>query len=663
MKINENFLSKFIDDSLKSFLKKLLKFGFEAEINNKILNINIPYNRNDCLNFFGLLNYIYKKKFNTISEKSNIKSKKYNIDLSISVNINDINFCPFYSYLIFKCDKDISIPLYISDIIQNNDFILTNSIIDFLNYITFLTGQPLHLYDISKFKSEVMCLDKNLNNTNFITLNNEEISVKEDIHTMKNCNDIISLPGIVGSNLTKITKNSFNFLLESAYFNSDLIIKNSKLLSINTNSSKLFSNGINNFYILRSLKFFSQVFSNSNDVTFSRICKIHGKKIYDIKKIKLSQKKILLLLKNKYIYANLDKFLNKLNFKFKKLKKHFNIYVPVYRKDLILEDHIVSEIIKIYGYNKISTNNKYLVKNLDFIKKNNYMDLRYFFKFNGFNEIITYSFVNSKIERLFFNSDIIDINNPISNNMDVMRISLLQGLCNSFKYNENRYIDNINLFEIGKIYYCKDDKFFEKFNLSGICSENIQLVKKDFYNGFDKFFFLKSLIKILLNKFYNICDFSFKTSENIIYNKNLSLDIIFNNKTIGNIGLLNGHLCKIFDFKERVYYFDIFIEKLKREIIILNKLSKYPSIKRDISIIINNDIKYEYLISCIKNLNIKYLVKIKLINIFNIDTREKSYTFRFIFQSDEFTLKDSDINFLDFFEIGLKKFLKFRIKS
>ena len=284
----------------------------------------------------------------------------------------------------------------------------------------------------------------------------------------------------------------------------------------------------------------------------------------------------------------------------------------------------------------------------------------------GYNEIISYSFVDEKFEsRICYKEELLYIKNPLSEKMGVMRYSLLQGLIKTLRMNINRKHDDIHLFEVGNIYKNEDEFNNEIKVISGISTE-MDLIKYNFYTKKNYFFVIKKIIENICKKIYGNDIQIFKNYNNILLNKNNSAEIYINKEKIGFFGLLNQNILNYFSIKNKIYFFEIKLSFLKFNEKRYKKISKYPSVRRDLSLLINKNISYYELVSYLYKLNINILKKIKIIDIYEKDEYDinRSITFMFIFQSNKMTLTNKDINkYINIIIYNLNKDFKAILRS
>lgn len=642
MKINKHLFFKLIktEIDLNKFVNKLTLLGYESIIIDDYIDINIPYNRHDCTSLFGLFREYNKFNndifFSILENKNDIETKLYN-KRSIEINIKEKTFCPLYCYAIIKVtNKSNRLPVFLLDTLKHNNINSINNIVDILNYITLITGQPFHAYNLDSVSKKITI--SKTKNFNFKTINNEKIISDKNTIVINSDNKILALPGVIGAFDSKIYSNTENILLEAAFFNKKYIKNISLLNKIETSSSNIFSFGIDYNFTEKSFFYLLSFIKNNLDCDIIEYNKIfYDSFLPDIKKIKLEKKKINYIFNRAINIAYIRSFFKK-NFFFYENNNFFVLSIPYYRNDISFEEHLISELEKLYGYQNIfRTSFNYFV--LDKKILNRY-DFKKILTFNGFNEIISYSFVNNNIEEIFnTNKKFVYISNTISKSFNIMRPSLKQGLINCIKHNYNRQHKNIKIFECGNVYNIQNN---EKIIITEMLSYCILVDNKDIN---DNFFFLKEISEKIIYSNYNINNITFYKSKSNFFEDDLSINFYNENNVIGELGLINKNILNKISFKKNILFASILLNDTNACLInTFTELSKQPSIIRDISFIINKNISFFSVYTFISNLKIKNLIKIFFLDSFVIDNYDRSLTIRLKFNNKEKTLFEKDVD-------------------
>lgn len=654
MKIAIEEIKNWIDlkVNLKDLAYKLTKVGFESYSNEDVIDVTIPYNRQDCVNLFGLLN--------EISAVLNLPIKNYKIKSGfkeinkIKLKINDNNFYKkYYGRIINNINIKTEIPNYIKHTLLENGFKFNLNVIDIINYVSIITGQPLHAYDLCTIKKNIV-LDKLKCTKTIETLNNNTLTLLKNDYLITNGENELSIPGIIGCKYSMISEKTRSIYLESALFDFKKINNNSILNNIETYSYNLSKNNIDSHTQRTAIDFATYLIVKHLGGTYSKTT-IKQKKNNSVKQYKT----INLLKKNidKIIGINIktsliNKIFKRLKFKFEK-GKSWQIRIPIYRKDIIYEEDIIEDISRYIGYDNIDSKPYISIQQDTKIEKKDYSlinEIKATLTSIGYNEIITYSFVNSKVEYDINDKvNIVHLKNPLSEDQNVMRSSLLQGLIEKYSYNIKRNQTNLHLFELGKVFTSNINNP-EKLSLGGICSENQYFDHNGIANK-NSLFSIKNIIEQILNLTnFDISQQKIDHTNYNYFNNNESAVVKYNEKIICKFGTLNDIFLKKFDIKSKLYYFEIDLDDIDiKKVTPYSKFSKFPVVKRDLSILINKDISYIKIRAAIENLKFVQLKNINMLNIYtceNFGENIKSITLTLIFQDKEKSLKDNEVNLL-----------------
>lgn len=649
MKININVLKEWTENTIDIdlLLNDLTLIGFETCLENDNINVLIPHNRLNSTNLFSIL-----YEFSKVSDfnRKKICLEKHSYKNNIEIKIHEKTFCPLYNgIIIHNINNKIAIPLYIKNMLYDNGINFNLPIVDILNYATLIFGQPFHAYDLNKISKNIN-ITKTSKTEQVLLLNNNIITLDKNTFVVCDSVNIIAIPGVIGSHSSKIDEETTSIFLESAFFLSECVTDLSKRLNIQTRASELFKNCVNPQLTQLALVYATNLLMNILNASCSNIVEKKYCNYFPKDNIVNLRKKNVSI----FIGYNLDQYvlkncLLKLKFNIKNFKTHWKIKIPIHRTDIISEENIIAEILKIYGFNNIKEKSITTVTNYEI---DNYKELVCLKKMasllvdRGFFEIINYSFVDSDIEKkLHLNDKFIYLKNPISKNLDVMRSNLIQGLLKTAALNFNRYHNQVNLFEKGNVFFYEDKKIVTRRSLSAVYSNNDIFLNKKNYKHIN-FFILKNLVEEIFYIINSEVKLRFQKDKINYLNHDVSASIFINDKKIGLLGLVNNEALDIFSIKKPLYFFCV---DLQTENVLeqknFQKISKYPNIRRDLSIVCNENIVYETIVTHIYDLKIKILYNIELLNIFSFEEKNtKSITLRLTFQSFEQTLLDDNVN-------------------
>ncbi|QJC28970.1 phenylalanine--tRNA ligase subunit beta [Enterobacteriaceae endosymbiont of Plateumaris rustica] len=664
-------------------LNNNIKIGQDAckylQLNDNIFHINIPYNRSDCLSVMGIARDLFTKikKNNysfTFPYKFSLTKKKHNnkINVYINKNANKYNLNYFYC-IIQNINLHNEIPFLIEERLQKSGILISNNnpLLNISNYVNLELGYPVYFYDFNKIKGDIFIEEyKNTNNYSLIDETNNKISLLKNTLIIKDEKNILSIPSLIQNKKFMINVNTKNILLECFFLDPNIVKKLSNKYKTFNLFSHLYERGLDPLIqkkiVIRTIDLILKIYGGERSQIKVINTENYINNYLHLKKIKLNYIKIEQTLGFFIKIKKIFDIINKLGFKII-LKTEINciLQIPSWRYDIQIEADIIEEIIRIYGYNNIPDNhiklnltenineNFILNKNNLFFKSNDLKKIKNILINKGYNEVINYSFINPKIQTLMFPKEkFVKLYNPISIEMSIMRTSLLCGLINNIIYNQNRQQKSLRFFESGLCFKINKKLEFgisQKLMFGGIINgklheEHWSLSKKnvDFYD-------LKGDIECIFHFLGKIDKIEFRSISNISFlHPYQGSSIYLNNTLIGHIGVINPYIKSYLGINENTILFELecneILHHVKKEI---KTISNLPLNRRDISLIVKENIPFINIMEECKNSKIKQIIDINLFDVYkgiSIPKGYKSFTISFIIQDNIHTLKDHEIN-------------------
>ena len=616
-----------------------------------IFEISLTPNRADAASHLGVARDIKAVLGSSINmpDVSSFESKK---KLPIKINIIDNEACPRYSGCIIDNIKVEESPSFIKNYLTSIGLTPINNIVDITNYILHGIGQPMHAFDYDKIKSQNIQVKFAKKGNIFKTLDGVERKLHDTDLMIFDKDRPICIAGVFGGESSGITNNTKRIFLESAYFSPAYVRKSSLNHQLKTDASYRFERGTDPSLTTYALKLASLLIKKycSGEVS-SEIIDIYKDKIKN-KTFNINLNRINLLIGQKIDKSKIFDILNSLDIKTTEKGENIIVSVPPYRTDVTREADIIEEILRIYGYNKIKVSNNirgaYLSNERPSSLENNHLlKVINLLVNNGFNEITTNSLTSSRHrDNKFWNDNsTIEMINKLSDEHAILKQSLLFTGLESIKYNLNRKQNNLKFFEFDKTYNRINNQTEERKKI-GIYMTG--LYQDDHFGMESKevsFFELYNTInKIMIQS--NIIYDSIKTKSKIL---DECICINSNKKTIATIGKINQDLLNSFEINQDVYYAELEWENYKNNLDYTLKykpISKFPEVKRDLSIILDNKKNYSDVLNIINKSN-KIIKNTSLYNVYegkNIGINKKAYALRFVLQDQNKTLDDKSIN-------------------
>ena len=663
MKISLNWLKEYLGNIKDNdeLISRLTSMGLEVDSVSKlkrdaVIDIDMTPNRADCLSVMGIardLSPIYKKKvlmpkISKLSNKTKSHVKRVNKKISTA-----------YSILVIEdFDNSLITPKNIADRLELCGISQINFIVDVLNYVMLEIGQPMHVFDKDKLNG---ALDVRFarKGEKINALDGNQYTLTADIPVISDSNGAQAIAGVIGSDNSSVDTNTSSIIIESAFFNQNLIRKSAKKYRLQTESSYRFERGVdpylNNLALGRVMHIvdqYSQVKNHMFNSIVSKPISTHLGKYINMD-ISYFERILGVKLSNKFIINTLSY----LGFNPIIVKNKLKVSVPSHRFDISIAEDIIEEVARVYGYNnftEIPLPPTTLSKSR--ISKNNTSKYLELLSSQGYHEVITYSFLPKDSQKLFMsNKSKIEVLNPISEDKSEMRVNMINGLLKTAKYNISRQNSDIKIFEIGKTYKHKDNSVSEENVLAGMISGvNYPYNLKQFQRKLD-FYDLKG---DLMSVFQNL---SFNQSENISYLSNSCQAVISQGKkSVGLCGEPSLSLYKQFGVKNKMFYFEIYIDLLKlNQKVTYEPISIYPKIYRDLTLLFDSKISSGDIIKSIQRKSFNYMINSRISDIFynknDFGNNKKSMTLELVFQDYSRTLQDDDVNvqismILDFLE-------------
>ena len=620
--------------------------------NDNILEIGLTPNRSDAMSHYGVardLKAFYD--FKSIKSKlilpsvNNFESVK--LDENFKITIEDIDKCPFYSGLIIKNIKVGPSSKELQNKLKSIGLKPINNIVDITNFVMHEIGQPLHAFDLDKLESiNVKSLKSG---AKFKTLDESLIELDKEDLMICSSNKPLCLAGIYGGHESGVSDSTTNLFLESAIFDPVTIRKSSKRHQLFTDASYRYERGVDPEKVIYALKRAAILINEDNpnssvsDILVEDNLKLKTKDIY------LRYNKI-----DSVTGQNIDKdvitqILSSLDFEIKNHNEEgLNIVAPYYRNDVYREIDVIEEILRVYGFNNIPVNSK-ISMIIPEIGKNKINKIESLISNNligiGFNEIINNSICSPDTNEKF-KKQVVRLLNPQGIELSNLRASLIPSALETIKHNYNRQNKNLKLFEIGNTYSLDNETYIENKRL------NIAVTGKIFDENWiskyskNSFYYLKGVTENLLTQL-NISNIRYEISNDELFE--YKLDIYSYKKHIGFIGEIISDYTQEFSLEQKIHILNLDLDQIKLKPLNIKhqELSKFPSSRRDLSMILNDDISFESIKDLAFKLENKILLDVNLFDEYkgkNIEDNKKSFAVSFTFNDSKKTLTDKVID-------------------
>ena len=543
--------------------------------------------------------------------------------------------------------------------IQNNlkaiGILPKNNVVDITNYVLHELGQPLHAFDANKIKGNKVLVKTLKSGTKFTTLDSIERELHaEDIMICDGESNPICIAGVFGGEKSGVTDKTTSIFLESAYFNPVAIRKTAKRHALNTDASFRFERGIDiNFtkYALKRAALLIKEYANGKIA--SDVMDFYPEKMEDFQ-VFLSYENAFRLIGQEIDKETIKNILASLEIKINsETEGGLGLTIPSYRVDVQREADIIEEILRVYGYNNIKFSHK-LNSSISF-NTNKEVTLENSIANQltnlGFNETMANSL--TKEEYITFSENLksefnVTMLNPLSNELKVMRQSLLFSGLESISYNINRKNSSLKLYEFGKTYHkyergYQEDKHLTLFVSGAKTKDSWTHVSKN-----SDFFYLKGIVMSILERI-GVTNLKTSPVKSDLFSEGIAFSL-GKNKLV-EFGVINKRVLKEFGIKQEVLFADFDWKSLNeisgKKKIKVSSLLKFPSVKRDLALLIDEKVTFKEIYNLSFQVERNLLKDVGLFDVYQGDKLpegKKSYAVSFVLQDSNKTLKDAQID-------------------
>jgi len=529
-----------------------------------------------------------------------------------------------------------------------------NNVVDVTNFVMHEVGQPLHAFDLDYLSGSKVVVKKAGDDKSFTTLDSKKRELQANDLMICDGQKTVAIAGVMGGENSEVTVNTKNILIESAFFNPSSVRKTAKKLGLQTDASYRFERGTDPEITVWAAKRTAQLIQLTAG---GEICKgeIDAYPVkFELKKVELRFERISKILGYDVPNEKVTEILTNLGFEIvSKNNESVTVAIPLRRHDVEREIDLIEELARIYGYEKIPDIERVKVTLEPKFDETAFENqVRETLNGLGFYEIITNSLLSETVSNRFGNS--IGVLNPQNMDMSNLRTSLLPGMLTTISRNLKVKENNLQLFEIGKVFNKKNDviKSFDDFSedsmILGIItgrSIDTEWYSKD--NNFD-FYDLKGYVYEFLKSITDKeIEHSYKSESNQLFEYSVKLEL--DGEELGIIGKLNDELCGGYDIEHPVFAFNFNLEKLSSipvEEKKFKELLKYPKVFRDLAFVIDNNITHNEVSETIKSGSSKLLHNIKLFDIFQSESLgegKKSLAFQLEYFDETRTLTEDEV--------------------
>ncbi|RLK02192.1 phenylalanine--tRNA ligase subunit beta [Tenacibaculum discolor] len=625
-----------------------------------VFEIGLTPNRADAMSHYGVARDL---RAGLIQQGTNIELispsvSDFHVDErthKIDIEIEDKDLAPRYCGITITDVEVKESPEWIQNRLKAIGLTPKNNIVDITNYVLHELGQPLHAFDASKIRGGKVVVKTLEEGTKFTTLDDVERELfSEDIMICDADDNPLCIGGVFGGAKSGVTEHTTSIFLESAYFNPVSVRKTAKRHGLNTDASFRFERGIDintTKYALKRAALLIEEYAGGK--MSSDILDFYPVKVEDFE-VFLSFDNAYKLIGQEIPKETIKKILASLDIKINSVTEAgLGLVVPSYRVDVQRESDIIEEILRVYGYNNIEFSHK-LNTSISFdsdknVKIENIVADQ--LTSIGFNETMANSLTKADYIELSdsLNADFnVEMLNPLSNDLKVMRQSLLFSGLESVAYNINRKNNSLKFYEFGKTYHKYESGYQEDKHLTLFVTGNRTQDSWKVASQASDFFYVKGVVTALLSRL-GIDKLKTTPTKSDVFSEGITLSL---GKTkLVELGVVKRTILKEFSIKQEVLFADFNWQNIlglvgKKKIKVAD-LPKFPAVKRDLALLLDNKVEFKEIYNLAFQSERKLLKEVDLFDVYEGDKLpegKKSYAVSFVLQDENKTLADKQID-------------------
>jgi phenylalanyl-tRNA synthetase beta chain len=623
------------------------------DLNDVVIDVDLTANRADCLGLRGIAREVGVLNQLNVDEPE-ISPVEATIDEKIAIKLAASSACPRYLGRVIKnVNVKAQSPLWLTEKLRRCGIRSIDPIVDVTNFVLVELGHPMHAFDLKSIEGGIQ-VRMAKQDEELTLLDETTVKLQDNTLVIADDNKALAMAGIFGGLHSGTTETTQDIVLESAFFARDAIMGRARQYGLHTDASHRYERGVD-----------PQLQQQAMDRATALILSICGgdagpvveavdeAQLPSRVEVELRSARLAKILGADIADDVVTEILQRLGLQVTKTTKGWSTIVPSYRFDIAIEEDLIEEVARVYGYNNIPNRTPQGALTMLPVKEADIglNRLKTILLERGYNEAITYSFVDPKIQKaLFPDLDGLVLPHPISADMSVMRVSLWPGLLQATSYNQKRQQQSVRLFETGLRFVPDSDSpagVIQQPVISGVLAGRRQ---EEHWDGSDSpvdFFDAKADVEALLLATGKEKEISFKAQAHKALHPGMSAAIYLSNKKIGWLGAVHPQFSKILGVNGRSFVFELELAAISsRELPMAQTVSRYPANRRDIAITVDDKIPAGEILNFIEKIGVNQMVGLNLFDVYKGDgivEGKKSLALSITLQDPDKTLEDAEI--------------------
>jgi phenylalanyl-tRNA synthetase beta chain len=628
-------------------------------LNDHVLELGLTPNRADCLNVLGVAYEVAAILEQDVKlPDTSITASEETAEDFISVSIESLEDNPYYGAMIIRDVKIGPSPLWMQNRLMASGIRPINNIVDITNYVLLEYGQPLHAFDYNRLGSKEIVVRRAAEGEQIQTLDDQDRSLKDTHLVITNGKEPIAVAGVMGGATSEVQNDTTNVLLEAAYFASSRVRAASKDLGLRSEASSRYEKGIDRNRVYAAAKRAAGLMAELAGGKVADGIVEAGKREVNTYTVKMDVSRMNNLLGTTITSEQTAAIFDRLGFSYKESNGVFEVVVPTRRPDITIEADLIEEVGRIYGYDRIPTT--YLLSEARpgglTASQAKRREIRKYLEGAGLYQAVTYALTTpEKSTHFSYTEDAvypISVAHPMSEERSTLRMSLLPQLLEVLQYNRNRSMEDLAVYEMGSVFINRqevlndlpEEYVFVSGAVTGVFNEHLWQGERKTAD----FYVIKGILEGLMSELNLSERITYESGEIENMHPGRTAVVKLDGIPVGLVGQLHPALQIELDLKD-TYVFELNATNLieaDTEQMVYKTLPRYPSITRDIALVVDQDLPAGDLFTVIQAAGGELLKEVNLFDLYQGEKMEegkKSLAFSLKYFDPERTLTDEEV--------------------
>ncbi|MGM0565071.1 MAG: phenylalanine--tRNA ligase subunit beta [Pseudomonadota bacterium] len=617
-------------------------------LDDALIEVDLTPNRGDCLSMLGVAREVASATGSAL-ELAETPPCEPAIDIEFPVSIEAGEACPHYAGRVIRgVDAAVPTPLWMRERLRRAGVRPLSAVVDITNYVMLELGQPMHAFDLDKLSSGITVrLAKG--GEALAALDGSELSLEAGSLVIADANGPVALAGIIGGEATAVSESSRDLFLESAFFTPEQLVGQARRYGLHTDSSHRYERGVDPELQVRAMERATQLILDICGGQPGPVTQVGEEGARQRPAITLRAERIERLLGLRFEASEVVRILQRLGMGVAVLEDGWRVTPPSFRFDLNIEADLIEELVRVYGYDRVPRTSAAASPVIEPCHEavRPVRRLKQVLVERGYQEAICYSFIAPEWFRRFDpEGEPIELANPISSELAVMRSSLIPGLVKTLQHNINRQQKRLKLFETGLSFTKRGEETLQVGRLAGLVSGDIHSEQWNHEKRPADFFDIKGDVEALL-ALSGLDHYRFEPVDEPILHPGQSAAIVRDGERVGVVGTLHPELARQIKLKQRALVFELDLSAIQRgSVAEFAGVSEFPAVRRDVAVAVDQAVSARQLIDAVEAAGIAALQSVHVFDLYqgeNLKAGSKSVALGLILQDFSSTLTEEEI--------------------